>query len=389
MLKKIAILGSTGSIGKSLLKIINKDKKNFAITLLSARKNYKELLKQAKTFNVKNVILTDKKFFELYKSKFIKEKINIFNDYNSLKKIINSKLDYVMSSIVGLDGLIPTIEIIKYTKKIAIANKETIICAWSLIQKELNKSRTQFIPVDSEHFSIWYALNHNSKLNIKKIYLTASGGPLLNISNKKVNKLPIEKIIKHPTWKMGKKISVDSSTMMNKVYEIIEAKKIFNIPYNKISILIHPKSYIHAIVQFNDGMTKIIAHETTMEIPIFNTLFSNKNIKKKNYEPNLFKLNNLELKNVDNKKFPLVNIIKKIPAKDTLFETVIVSVNDVLVNLFLEKKIKYNDIIHRMFKIINNKEFIKFKKKYPKNVSDIIKLSKYVRLKVLEKVYKT
>ncbi len=389
MLKKIAILGSTGSIGKSLLKIINKDKKNFTITLLSARKNYKELLKQAKAFNVKNVILTDKKFFELYKFKFIKEKINIFNNYDSLKRIINSKLDYVMSSIVGLDGLIPTIEIIKYTKKIAIANKETIICAWSLIQKELNKHGTQFIPVDSEHFSIWYALNHNSKLNIKKIYLTASGGPLLNISNKKVNNLPIEKIIKHPTWKMGKKISVDSSTMMNKVYEIIEAKKIFNIPYNKISILIHPKSYIHAIVQFNDGMTKIIAHETTMEIPIFNTLFSNKNIKKKNYEPNLFKLNNLELKNVDNKKFPLVNIIKKIPAKDTLFETVIVSVNDVLVNLFLEKKIKYNDIIHQMFKIINNKEFIKFKKKYPKNVSDIIKLSKYVRLKVLEKVYKT
>ena len=135
-------------------------------------------------------------------------------------------------------------------------------------------------------------------------------------------------------------------------------------------------------------MTKIIAHETTMEIPIFNTLFSNKNINIKNLKPNLFKLNNLDLKNIDNNKFPLVNIIKKIPNKDTLFETVIVSTNDVLVNLFLEKKIKYNNIINKMIKIINNKEFIKFKKKYPKNVSDIIELSKYVRLKVLEKVYK-
>ena len=177
--------------------------------------------------------------------------------------------------------------------------------------------------------------------------------------------------------------------MMNKVYEIIEAKKIFNIHYKKISILIHPKSYIHAIVQFKDGMTKIIAHETTMEIPIFNTLFSNKDIKIKNLKLNLFNLNNLDLKNIDKKKFPLVNIIQKIPDKDTLFETVIVSVNDVLVNLFLEKKIKYNDIIFKMLKIINNKEFVKFKKKYPKNVSDIIELSKYVRLKVLEKVYKT
>ena len=139
MIKKIAVLGSTGSIGKSLLKIIKKDKKNFSIKLLVAKKNHKELLKQAKLFNVKNVILTDKNYFELYKSKFKKEKINVYNDYNCYQKVITKKLDYVMSSIVGLNGLLPTIGIIKYSKTIAIANKESIICAWSLLKKRIKK----------------------------------------------------------------------------------------------------------------------------------------------------------------------------------------------------------------------------------------------------------
>ena len=130
------------------------------------------------------------------------------------------KIDYVMSAIVGLDGLLPTFKIIKFTKKIAIANKESIICGWNLIAKELKKNKTNFIPVDSEHFSIWYALQSNDSTNINKLYLTASGGPLLNIPKKKFNNLQIDKITNHPNWKMGPKISVDSSTMVNKIFEI-------------------------------------------------------------------------------------------------------------------------------------------------------------------------
>ena len=188
-MKKIIILGSTGSIGKSLLKIINKDRKSFKVELLTAKKNYKDLFKQAKLLKVKNVILTDAETFNLNKNKFKKNKINIYNNYNSLNKIINKKVDYVMSSIVGIEGLLPTIALIKYTKNIAIANKETIICAWNLINKELKRHKTNFIPVDSEHFSIWYALNKNLNTNhVKKIYLTASGGPLLNFPKKKDKK---------------------------------------------------------------------------------------------------------------------------------------------------------------------------------------------------------
>ena len=186
-----------------------------------------------------------------------------------------------MSAITGINGLEPTLNIIRYSKKIAIANKESIICGWNLINKELKKNKTQFIPVDSEHFSLWYGLKNLKINNIEMIYLTASGGPFSKISLNKFKSIKINQALKHPNWKMGKKISIDSATMINKVYEVIEARNIFKINYKKIKILIHPKSYVHAILKFDNGLTKIIAHDTTMKIPIFNTLYSNNDKKLK------------------------------------------------------------------------------------------------------------
>ncbi len=381
MKKKIAILGSTGSIGKTLLNIIEKDKKNFDIVLLTANQDYKTLINQAKKFKVKNIVLTNKKFFEIIKKKN-NNKINIYNDFDSFRQIFSSKIDYVMSAIVGLDGLKPTVEIIKFTKKIAIANKESIICGWNIIKKQLDKNKTEFIPVDSEHFSIWYALKNSLCKDIEKIYLTASGGALLNIPKKKINKIKIQDVLKHPNWKMGKKITIDSSTLMNKVFEIIEAKKIFDLEYKQLDIIIHPQSYIHAIIKYKDGMIKIIAHETTMKIPILNTIYNNsKNIFKFN-KVDFNKLNNCNFNVVDIKKFPSVNILKKLPYKNSLFETVIVATNDELVKLFLDKKIKYNEIFEKMINIINKNEFLAFKKYLPRNVSDVISTSELVRSKI-------
>ena len=388
MKKKIAILGSTGSIGKTLLKVIEKDKKNFEVVLLTANKDYKTLIRQAKKFNVKNLIITNEDNYKIIKRK-IKKKINIFNSFNSLKKILNKKIDYTMSSIVGIDGLSPTCEMIRYTKNIAIANKESIICGWNIIKKKLKKHKTNFIPVDSEHFSIWFGLqNINYKL-VEKIYLTASGGPFYNLPLNDFKKINVKKAINHPNWRMGKKISIDSATMINKVYEVIEAKNIFNIPYNKIKILIHPKSYIHCLIKFNKGLIKIIAHDTTMKIPIFNTLYnqSDKSIKSKPVD--FFGLNDLNFSNVDLKKYPMVNILKYLPEKNSLFETVIVSANDTLVNLFLNKKIKFADLNTELIKFIKHKEFINYKNKSPKNIRDIVRLNNYVRSKILKKVYKT
>ena len=381
MKKKIAILGSTGSIGKTLIEIIKKDKKNFKIELLTANTNYQELLKQAKILNVKNIIITNKKSYLELKKKKLKN-IIIFNNFNCFDDIFIKKIDYVMSSISGIYGLKPTINIIKYTKKIAIANKEAIICGWHLIKKNINKYKTSFVPVDSEHFSVFYSLKGNNISNIEKIYLTASGGPLNNIPKNKFKSIKISEAINHPNWKMGKKISVDSATMMNKVFEIIEAKKIFDLKYEKLDILVHPSSYIHAITKFNDGMIKIIAHDTNMRIPIFNSLYENKKKKIKSDQLNIKKLNFLNFKKVDKNKFPSLKLIKKLQNKDSLLETVIVLANDELVNLFLLKKINFNDIYNILQKLINMKEFKKFIKNKPGNIESIISLNFYIRKKI-------
>ena len=387
MKKKIAILGSTGSIGKTLINIIKKDKKDFEIVLLSADENYKELLKQAKYFKVKNLIITNLESFEnIKKDKYVK-KIQIFNNFNNFKKIFNKKINYTMSSITGIQGLQPTIDIIKFSKKIAIANKESIICGWDLIEKNLKKYKTQFIPVDSEHFSIWYALNSIDKKLIDKIYITASGGPFLNLPLNKLKKANIKQAINHPNWRMGKKISVDSATMMNKVFEIIEAKKIFNISYKKISILVHPKSYVHAIIKLKNGLTKLVIHDTNMKIPIANSLYSSSkfiNSKKLDFKI----LNNLDLRVIDYNRFPVTKILNMLPEKSSLFENVLVSSNDKLVELFLNKKIKFTDIQKILFKIINYTEFKKLKYRKPKNLKEIINLNKIVNTKITKIVYK-
>jgi len=387
MKKKIIILGSTGSIGTTLIDIIKKNQNKFEVKLLTANKNTKLLLKQAKLLKVKNIIITNDKEFKKVTFKNKNKELKIFNNFNFLDKILNSKVDYTMSSISGLAGLEPTLKIIKYTKTIAIANKEAIICGWDLINGKIKRYKTNFIPVDSEHFSIWYALKNNFD-KIEKIYLTASGGPFNKMSVKKFKNINIKQALKHPNWKMGKKISIDSATMMNKVFEIIEAKNIFNVNYKKLSILIHPKSYIHAIVKFNNGMTKIIAHDTSMKIPILNSLNLNSDGLIKSKKLNLMILNNLDFQHVDKNKFPVVNILKEVPKSSSLFETLIVSANDELVELFLKKRIQFVDIYKKLSKLISLNEFQQYKKIKVKKLNSIIQLDKYVRLKI-KSDYKT
>ena len=174
-------------------------------------------------------------------------------------------------------------------------------------------------------------------------------------------------VLKHPNWSMGKKISIDSATLMNKVFEIIEAKKIFNISYNQLKVLIHPKSYVHALIKFNDGMIKIIAHDTNMIIPIYNSLYYDKNCFLKTNNLDLKKLNNLNFEKVDYKKFPLIKILSKLSKNDSLFETVIVATNDEFVNLYLNKKIKFDELSNEIYKFINLKEFNKYMLIYSKN----------------------
>ena len=385
MKKQIAILGSTGFIGKTLLDLLSTNKNKFEIILLTANKNYRELYKQSKKFKVKNLIITNKKSYSALLKINKNKKIKIFNNFNNFNKIFKKKVDYVMSSIIGLDGLEPTVQIIKFTKKIAIANKESLICGWNLINKRLIKNKTEFIPVDSEHFSLWFGLNNNYDC-IEKILITASGGPFINLSLNKFKNISVKQALKHPNWKMGKKITIDSATMMNKVYEVIEAKNIFNLNYNQITILTHPSSYVHGIIKFKNGLIKVIAHDTDMKIPIFNSIQCELDkISYKSKSIDVKKLNQLNFKKVNKKKFPLTKILNILPKKNSLFETVLVSANDELVNLFLNKKIKFTSISKILLSVINDKNFNKYKRIQPRNINDIKHLNEYVRLKIKSK----
>ena len=226
MKKIISILGSTGSIGLSSLKILSKKKNLFTINVLAANKNYKLICKQIDQFKPKVFIINNFNILQKVKKKYKKNKIQIINNIDQ-KRNISIKSDITISAIPGIAGLSPTIEFTKKSKKILIANKESIVCGWNLIKKTALKYNTKIIPVDSEHFSIMKLLeNHNIK-DIKKIYLTASGGPFLNYKFSKLKKIKPSDAVKHPKWKMGKKISIDSASLMNKILELIEAQKIF------------------------------------------------------------------------------------------------------------------------------------------------------------------
>ena len=381
MKKKIVIFGSTGSIGKYTLDIIRKDKKDFQIILLTANKNYKKLIKQAKEFKVKNILIYNDKYYESLKAKLKNKKINIFLGKTKLNKILKKKIDYAICGISGLDGLNPTLDVIKFAKTIASANKESIICGWHLIKKELKKHNTKFIPIDSEHFSIWNLTKEYSNDDIEEIVLTASGGPLLNLPIKVQKTITPEKAVRHPNWKMGKKISVDSSNLMNKVFEIIEANRMFNFDLEKYKILIHPQSYVHAIIKFKNGLIKMLLHDTDMKIPIFNSIYdiklkyiASKKISSKT-------LNNLNFYEVDKLKFPSIKLLKKISKENTLYDTVITTANEELVKLFLQRKISLRQVVEKLTKIINLKEYKKYFSKKPTSLNKIQKVSELVRLK--------
>jgi len=372
MAKEIIILGSTGSIGKSILKIINNNNKNFKIKLLTANSNISLIYSQAIKFKVNTVVINNRYQYEKYKKKFINKNIKVFFKFKDSIKLFKKKVYYTISGISGIDGLEPTIDVIPHTKNIAIANKESIICGWNFINKALIKHKTNFIPIDSEHFSIWSLLKGENMNNINKIYLTASGGPFLNKKRSEIKNIKAIHAIKHPNWSMGKKISIDSATMMNKIFELIEAVKIFKLNINKFRIIIHPKSYIHAIIQFNTGISKMLLHETSMEVPIFNSLYQNSGKKIYSNEQFDFKnLNGLNFIDPDDKKFICLKLLKYIKIKNTYFEIILVSINDELVKKYLNDQISFISLQKNLLKLIKNPYFTKYYNQIPNNINDI------------------
>jgi len=381
--RNIAILGSTGSIGTSTLEVIKKKRSKFNIELLTANNNYKKLIEQAKIFKPNNVLINNKKHYKKVKKGLKNKKIKIYFGNVPLNNIISNKLDYTMSAIVGVAGLQPTIEAIKISKIVAIANKESIICGWEILSKFIKRYKTKVLPVDSEHFSIMELTKGISDSEIEEIIITASGGPFLNIPNKKLNRIKPNQAINHPNWKMGKKISVDSANLMNKVFEVIEASKIFKFNKKKYRIIIHPESYVHSIVRFKNGLIKMILYNTDMKIPISNTLYG-----KRNHILNIKKidskvLSKLSFQNVNSNQFPSIKLVNKCLNLGFLAPTIVNASNEVLVNLFLTKKIGFLDIVRTINKIFKDKDFNKYAKRKPDTIKDIQIADNWARLKTL------
>jgi 1-deoxy-D-xylulose-5-phosphate reductoisomerase len=384
---KISILGSTGSIGDSTLKIIDKKRSLFNINTLYANKNYMKICNQIKKYNPKSFVVNNTNIFLKLKKKFKKKKISILNSYIKISKK-NLKNDITIAAIPGLAGLEPTVEFTKNSKKILLANKESVICGWNLIKKTSIKNKTKIIPIDSEHFSISKLLENESDKNIEKIFITASGGPFFKMPIKKFKYIKPKDAIKHPKWSMGKKISVDSATLMNKVLELFEAYKLFSFSKEKYEIIIHPQSLVHAIIKYKNGLTKILYHEPDMRIPILNAIFENKQIDKKiliNNKNSTIK--NLEFFEVNSKKFPAINIIKKKKIHKSS-PIIINAANEIFVDYFLKNKIAFNSIYNYLCLVLKDENYKKYAIKTSNNLKEIKLIDSWARqaaLSILQK----
>ena len=386
MKKKISVFGCTGSIGDTTFKLLNTNKE-YHFYILTGYKNYKKIIYLIKKYKPKFFVIFDDRTYLKVKRNLQKNKVKLLNseDFFSFEF---KKSDVSILAIPGIAGLKPSLKIIKRSKKVLIANKESVICGWNLINKLAKKNKVKIIPVDSEHFSIMKLINSINKKYIDKIYLTASGGPFLNFPLKKMSKIKPSQALNHPKWKMGKKISIDSATLINKIFEVIEANKLFSIDLKKIDILIHPQSLVHAIVKLKNGLYKFLYFETDMSIPIGNALFE-KNFNVKNFSKINLKLKksdfakHLDFLKVDKKKFPAIKL-KPILNKYISIPIILNAANEIFVDQFLKKNMSFCSIINYLFYLLKDPKMRKYAIKKPSNLKTILSIDKWTRVKAME-----
>ena len=357
MKKNITILGSTGSIGKNALEIIDKFKEKFNVAGLSVNKNIDLLEEQIKKFNPELAAVYDEnKVKELQKRC---KNTRILSGENGIRELCRLKqCSLVLNAIIGSSGLRYTVEAIYNRKDIALANKESYVMAGGILNKLIKKYSVRIIPVDSEHSAIFHLINNSNKNDISKIYLTSSGGPFLNKPADEFDDITIEDTMDHPTWNMGGKITVDSATMMNKGFEVIEARWLFDIDYNDIEIVIHPQSIIHSMVKTRDGEIYAQLSPPDMKFPILNALSYPEKLDNPFEGLDLFKIRNLTFREPDNKKFPLLKYAYEIGNKGGNLPAALSIADDVAVNQFLHGKIKFNDIFPCIKKMVENVKYI-------------------------------
>jgi 1-deoxy-D-xylulose-5-phosphate reductoisomerase len=376
MKKKIVLLGSTGSIGQQTLEVIQKHLNEFEVVGLSGWENIKLLKEQIRFFKPKIVVVKNGDV-----AKRLKREINNLNNVTILwgtdGLIEISTLEEVNINVVAITGiasLVPTFEAVKKGKIVALASKEAMVVAGEILVKEAKSSNAKIIPIDSEHSAILQCLRNEPKDSVEKIILTASGGALYNFTESALKNVSVEDALNHPTWKMGNKVTIDSATLMNKGLEVIEAKWFFNVPANKIEIVIHPQSYVHSMVQFIDGTILAQIGEHDMKIPIQYALFYPNRMSNKFSRLELTKVGQLTFKKPNFNKFPCINLAYHALEVGGTMPAVLNGANEIAVNAFLNSKINFSAIPQ----IIQN-TMKEHKPKYNPNINDILDVDYWAR----------
>lgn len=359
MKKKIAILGSTGSIGTQTLEVISHHDDKFRVELLSANKNYELLIQQAKKYKPKAIIFGDITHKKILNENLKSENIDIFfgdDALNNFNQFCNP--DLVVTALVGKSGLIPTINAIENNIDVALANKETLVVAGDIIMKLSEKNNVKIYPVDSEHSAIFQCLTGEDYNAIEKIILTASGGPFRDKKINEFKNITKKEALNHPNWEMGDKITIDSSTLMNKGLEVIEAKFLFNIDIDMIEVVIHPQSIIHSMVEFIDGSIKAQMGEPDMKLPIQYALGFPRRLENNYDRFNFFKNNKLTFEKPCLDTFQNLKLAFDAGKSGGNSPCILNASNEIVVEAFLQEKISYLDMTKIIKESLNKISYI-------------------------------
>ena len=373
--KTISILGSTGSIGSNTVDVINSNKKKFSVFSLSSKNNVNLLCKQALLLKPKIVAIQNKKKYKDLRNNLFGKKIKILAGDEGVIECTDNKVEIVVASIVGIAGLKPTLNSIENCSKLCLANKECLVSAGSFFMKKISKSKCKLLPLDSEHNAIFQLCDFNKSNNVESITLTASGGPFRNYNLQKLKKATLTNALKHPNWKMGSKITIDSATLMNKAFEIIEAYYLFNLKLSQINVVVHPESIIHSMVNFADGSTTALLSNHDMRIPIFYALNwpsrEYYNIKK----IDLLKIKTLTFEKTNTHLMDSINLAYYVLKKGGSYPLIFNTANEVAVSYFLKEKINFLDILKIIKKILSKSENYKIN-----TIDDIYSIDKKIRI---------
>ncbi|MBF6628506.1 MAG: 1-deoxy-D-xylulose-5-phosphate reductoisomerase [Proteiniphilum sp.] len=357
--RNIAILGSTGSIGTQALEVISAYPDRFEAYALVANNSVDLLIEQARLFMPEVVVIANESKYEQLKAALSDLPIKVWSGSSAIGEVVQDEnIDMVLTAMVGFSGLKPTIEAIKAGKAIALANKETLVVAGELITSLALKHRSAVLPVDSEHSAIFQCLNGEGENRIEKILLTASGGPFRTFSSEQLESVTKAQALAHPNWHMGEKVTIDSSSMMNKGFEMIEAKWLFGVEPSQIEVLVHPQSIIHSMVQFEDRSVIAQMGEPDMRMPI-QYAFSYPERLKSDVRPlDFFELSQLTFEKPDSNKFPNLNFAYEAVRRGGNMPCILNAANEVAVQLFLEEQIGYRQMSHLIEETMQKASFV-------------------------------